>query len=100
MSASMTLLASSHRHVADVGGTCCWQSGSEAWHGIGQARWWHAGAKDEGAVTFSSQFLVAINLLRSKRWHDTHKGGAGPTDDTAGVAAMYTTIGAGVAYTA
>ena len=42
MSASTTLLASNHRHVADVGGTCCWLSGSDAKHGVGQVRRWHA----------------------------------------------------------
>ena len=47
MSASMTLLASSHKHIAEVGGTCRWQSGSDALHSIGNARWWHVGTEDE-----------------------------------------------------
>ena len=34
----MTLLASSHKHVADVGGTCCWLSGSDARQSVRQVR--------------------------------------------------------------
>ena len=41
-SVSTTLLASCHRYIADVGGTCCWLSGSDTKHGVGQVRWWRA----------------------------------------------------------
>ena len=50
---SKMLWASSHYYVADIGGTCCWLSGSDAKRSIGHARWWHIGTKDKGIVTFS-----------------------------------------------
>ena len=58
MSASMTLLVSNHRHVADVGNTCCWLSGSDAKHGVGQVRRWHAHEKGEGTVTSPSDAIA------------------------------------------
>ena len=47
----MTFLASSHRYIADVGGICCWLSGSDAKHGVGQVRRWHAREEGEGTAT-------------------------------------------------
>ena len=74
LSARMTLLASSHRHVTDVGGTCCLLSGSDAKAGALVAHtflhktsgcWQQKGAalvtrsfRDEGAVTSPSILYV------------------------------------------
>ena len=62
MRASTTLLFSNHRHVANVGSSCYWLSGSDAKHGIGQRRRWHAHEKDEGTVTFP--LMPSLVMLR------------------------------------
>ena len=53
MIVSMTLMASSHKHVADVGGACCRLSGSDARQGVGQVRAALVASlmRAEGAVT-------------------------------------------------
>ena len=106
----MTLLASSHWHVADVGGTCCWHKGirrqARRWAGALVARTcWHksrlllaarwaalvaSSLRDEGAVTSPS---LAKNCLAEKAaarlWTSV-----GPT---IGPSAMHSITGAGVA---
>ena len=54
MRASITVLFSNHKHFADVGSSCDWLSGSDAKHGIGQGRRWHAHEKGEGTLTSRS----------------------------------------------
>ena len=75
MSASMTLLASRHRYVAEFGGTCSLAFGIRR-----LARHW-------------ASALVA----RCAKYEGT---GTSPSDDIAGNAAMCIITGAGVAYTA
>ena len=109
MSALMTV--SSHRHVADVGGTCCLRSGSDAQHGTGQGRCSHAEVERRGNRDLSPSFSWRLNhseaaevLRRSSEMSVSSseklsppsqrhlarstRGGARPTEDTAGVAAL------------